>query len=217
MSVSIEQEIVANPSAPSRRDRKKERTRGEIYAAAMKLFLGRGFDAVTIEEICDDADVARATFFLHFPTKESLLTEYGARANQELAELIRSHRGNATAVLRAALKMLAERAMQHPEVVMLHVRELLSRARMLFASHQEQTENLVSLVGAIIARGQAAGEFRRKIEPTLAAVALCSTYMALIYEWTRRGGRLDIEGATAQTLDIVLNGLSEKKNKRCAS
>ena len=183
----------------------------------MKLFLGRGFDAVTIEEICDDADVARATFFLHFPSKESLLTEYGARANQELAELIRNHRGNATAVLRAALKMLAERAMHNPQVVTLHVQELLSRARVLLASHQEQTENLVSLIAAIIARGQAAGEFRRKVEPALAAVALCSTYFALIYEWTRRGGKLDIEGATAQTLDIVLNGLSEKKNKRSSS
>jgi hypothetical protein len=119
-------------------------------------------------------------------------------------------------VLRAALKMLAERAMQHPQVVMLHVRELLSRPPVLLASHQEHTENLVSLIAGIIARGQAVGEFRRKIEPALAAVALCSTYFALIYEWTRRGGRLDIEGATAQTLDIVLNGLSEKKNKRSA-
>jgi len=199
---------------PSRRDRKKERTRGEIYSAAMNLFLRRSFEAVTIEEICDAADVARGTFFLHFPTKEALLAEYGARANQDLAELIRNYQGNATATLRAALKMLAERALQQPDVVRLHVREVLSRPPVFLGSYQEQTENLVSLIAAVIGRGQAVGEFRRKLEPALAAVALCATYFALIYEWARRGGKLDIEAAIAQTLDIVLNGLSERKNKR---
>jgi AcrR family transcriptional regulator len=212
MAESIDRETSDAAAAPSRRDRKRERTRGEIYSAAMNLFLRRGFEAVTIEEICDAADVARATFFLHFPTKEALLTEYGVRANLALAELIQASHGTATSTLRAALKMLAERAMQQPEVIRLHVRELLSRPPML-ESHQQQTENLVSLLAAVIGRGQAAGEFRRKIEPALAAVALCATYFALIYEWARRGGKLDVEGAIAQTLDIVLNGLSEKKKR----
>jgi AcrR family transcriptional regulator len=214
MTESIDREASDAHPAASRRDRKRERTRGEIYSAAMSLFLRRGFETVTIEEICDSADVARATFFLHFPAKEALLTEYGMRANQALAELIRASHGSATATLKAALKMLAERAMQQPEVVRLHVRELLSRPPVFLESHQEQTENLVSLIAAVIGRGQAAGEFRRKIEPALAAVALCATYFALIYEWARRGGKLDIEGAIAQTLDVVVNGLSDKKIRR---
>jgi AcrR family transcriptional regulator len=215
MAESTDREAsAAQATEPSRRARKRERTRDEIYSSAMNLFLRRGFEAVTIEEICDAADVARATFFLHFPAKEALLTEYGVRANQALAGLIRAAHGNATSTLKAALKMLAERAMQQPDVIRLHVRELLSRPPIYLESHQEQTENLVSLLAAIIGRGQAAGEFRRKIEPALAAVALCATYFALIYEWARRGGKLDVEGAIAQTLDIVLNGLSDKKNKR---
>jgi AcrR family transcriptional regulator len=216
MVESIDRDTSVSQPIPSRRDRKKERTRGEIYSAAMNLFLRRGFEAVTIEEICAAADVARGTFFLHFPTKEALLTEYGARANQDLADLIRNYQGSATATLRAALKMLAERALQQPDVVRLHVREVLSRPPVFLESHQEQTENLVSLIAAVIGRGQAAGEFRRKLEPALAAVALCATYFALIYEWARRGGKLDIEAAIAQTLDIVLNGLSERKSKRSA-
>jgi len=216
MAESIDREASGVPASRSRRDRKRERTRDEIYSSAMNLFLRRGFEAVTIEEICDTADVARATFFLHFPAKEALLTEYGS-ASQALAKLIRDLHGSATSTLKAALKMLAERAMQQPDVIRLHVRELLSRPPMLLESHQEQTENLVSLLAAVISRGQAAGEFRRKIDPALAAVALCATYFALIYEWARRGGRLDVEGAIAQTLDIFLNGLSDKKIKRSLS
>src|SRR6202790_5375015 len=98
MPVSIESSNVqVVTTAPgSRRERKKGRPRADIYNAAMNLFLRRGFDSVTIDDICDAADVARATFVLHFPGKETLLVEYGDRANLELAAAIREYRGNAT-------------------------------------------------------------------------------------------------------------------------
>src|SRR6266850_5733877 len=85
---------VVTAARGSRRERKKERTRQEIYRAAMELFLARGFDAVTIEEICQTADVAKGTFFLHFPTKDAFLLEYGQQAVQELEALLHSHQGS---------------------------------------------------------------------------------------------------------------------------
>jgi AcrR family transcriptional regulator len=200
----------------SRRERKKGRTRTEIYDAAMNLFLRRGFDSVTIEDICDAADVARATFFLHFPAKEALLVEYGERANDQLAAAIADYRGSATATLRMALKMLAERAVRHPDVVRLVMREMLARPRML-SEHDEKAAGLVDLLAAVIRRGQKSGEFRRRTEPAVAALTACATFFALIYTWVRRDGKIDIEGAVGETLDIILNGLSEKKSKRLLS
>src|SRR5271165_2379254 len=129
----------------SRRERKKGRTRADIYNAAMNLFLRRGFDSVTIEDICDSADVARATFFLHFPAKEALLIEYGNRANDELAAALAEYRGSATAAIRMALKMMAERAARHPDVVRLVIREVLARPRVL-SEHDESAADLVNLL-----------------------------------------------------------------------
>lgn len=56
-----------------RRERKKAQTRQSIADAAMRLFLQRGFDAVTVAEIAEAADVAVSTLFKHFPTKEALV------------------------------------------------------------------------------------------------------------------------------------------------
>ncbi|MFJ9846918.1 TetR family transcriptional regulator [Kitasatospora sp. NPDC101155] len=54
------------------RERKKEQTRLRIAAVALRMFTERGFDTVTVNEIAEAAEVAKATLFAYFPTKESL-------------------------------------------------------------------------------------------------------------------------------------------------
>ena len=63
------------PEPPvGRRERRKLEVRTRIYTAAKELFSKRGFEATTVDEIARVADVAPATFFNHFQTKQALLT-----------------------------------------------------------------------------------------------------------------------------------------------
>ncbi|MGW1194600.1 TetR family transcriptional regulator [Streptomyces sp. NPDC002536] len=55
------------------RERKKEQTRQRIATVALRMFTERGFDAVTVNEIAEAAEVAKVTLFAYFPTKESLV------------------------------------------------------------------------------------------------------------------------------------------------
>lgn len=57
------------------RERKAARTREEISRAAIGLFCARGFDAVTMTEIAEAAEVGRATLFAYFPAKEALVLD----------------------------------------------------------------------------------------------------------------------------------------------
>ncbi len=60
-------------TAEGRRERKRRQTRERIEQAAMTLFLERGFDATTIEEITDSANVSKRSFFDYFPSKEEVV------------------------------------------------------------------------------------------------------------------------------------------------
>lgn len=64
------------PDAPAmgRRERRKLEVRSRIYAAARELFAKQGFEATTVDEIANVADVAPATFFNHFQSKQALVT-----------------------------------------------------------------------------------------------------------------------------------------------
>jgi AcrR family transcriptional regulator len=61
------------PEATGLRERKKQRTRRALIEAAYRLFNEQGYEQTTVAAIAAAADVAPATFYLHFPAKEDLL------------------------------------------------------------------------------------------------------------------------------------------------
>src|SRR5437867_1390676 len=70
----------------TRRERRARETRRRILMTAAKLFTERGIDGVTIEEVAEQADVARGTVFNHFTTKESLCQCFGELQVEALRE-----------------------------------------------------------------------------------------------------------------------------------
>jgi len=78
--------IIAQPDMPApedaaaaegRRSRRRRELHQSILATAAELFARDGYDATTVEKIAAAADIAPATFFNHFPSKEDVLREVG--------------------------------------------------------------------------------------------------------------------------------------------
>lgn len=56
-------------------DRRTRRTRRSLREALFALILEKGYEAVTIEDITERADLGRTTFYLHYRDKEDLFLE----------------------------------------------------------------------------------------------------------------------------------------------
>ena len=77
-------------STPSdRRSRKRRATRQSISDAATRLFVERGFDHVTVDEIAEAADVGRMTVFNHFPRKEDMFFDRDEEGREMLRDDLR--------------------------------------------------------------------------------------------------------------------------------
>lgn len=59
-------------------DRRARRTRQALHQSLMQLIVERGYDAVTVADIADAANVGRSTFYTHFTDKEDLLLSAAA-------------------------------------------------------------------------------------------------------------------------------------------
>jgi AcrR family transcriptional regulator len=83
-------EGVATTQGPGagRRERKKAATRNAIAEAAMRLFVERGYDRVTVREVAEEADVSATTLLNYFPTKESLVFDRAADIEASLVRAI---------------------------------------------------------------------------------------------------------------------------------
>ncbi|MFK2917889.1 TetR family transcriptional regulator [Dyella koreensis] len=100
---------------PGHRDRKKAETRQAISNIATRLFVERGFENVSVDEIAREADVARKTVFNYFPRKEDLVFD----REEEVRALVR--------------EALADRGKQSPvDAFQMLMRTLVKKRHPLF-------------------------------------------------------------------------------------
>ncbi|TDO46587.1 TetR family transcriptional regulator [Kribbella sp. VKM Ac-2571] len=83
-------------------------TRARISDVATRLFLERGFDAVTVAEVAREAGVSSVTVFKHFPRKEDLLLDRADDATELLRTAVRSGGADVLTSLREAVLRLAD-------------------------------------------------------------------------------------------------------------
>ncbi len=141
------------------------RTRSEIVEAAMTCFDEAGFDATTIAQITERAEVARRTFFRYFPTKEAVLFSDFTTRQDHVLELVLA-RPLEESPLESVLSALKEMSMTPPDAGRVRRIQRIVRAS---PSLLERERSLVQygfadrLIVTLGARLQAAGA--RELSP----------------------------------------------------
>jgi AcrR family transcriptional regulator len=190
----------------SRRERKKLETRKRILDAALSLMKDKPYDQVRIEDICAEADVANATFFLHFPNKSALALAYNEDVAAKVEDKLAADGLDATERLKTLLKIYLAEWGTHSHLMRQIVLELISQPASA-NTFNEVSPGLLNIVGNVVRDGQTAGEFSRKIEPETAALALVAAWNAIAISWAKSGDTKRAAEAHWQTLDVFLHGL----------
>jgi AcrR family transcriptional regulator len=198
------------------RQRKKQQTRQLIADTAWRLFADRGFERVTVAEIAREAQVAVATVFNYFPTKEDLffyrLEAFGAQLVEAVGE--RPAREPALAAFRRTLMesggLLAQAEAGDRQALerLRTVNRVTAASPALQAREQLAMARNADALAALLAAET--GAPADDLGPQVAANALIGVQRALV-DYTRRRVLADEEPAR---LAADLRGLAERSFAR---
>src|SRR5215204_2262982 len=168
---------------PGLRERKKQETRDQIAKTARRLFMERGFDAVTVADVASEAEVSRKTVFNYFPTKEDLFYYRMEAFEARLLEAIRSRAPGESIVAPFARFLTDARGMLRADEPAA-ADQLAATARMivespaLLAREQQIYAGYAAALAELIAEETDAGP--DDVVPRVAADAMIGLHKALV-------------------------------------
>lgn len=185
--------LAAMGSSPGLRERKKQATRELISRTARRLFLERGFEAVTVAEIARAADVAEKTVFNYFPTKEDLFYHRLEAFEEGLITAIRERASGETVLVafrgfllnadRGALAMKSPAGTDEATKRVRQITKLIVESPALVARERQVMEQLEEALTNLVAEETGSGA--ASPETRAVANALVGVHRALI-DYVRR-------------------------------
>ena len=201
------------------RERKRRQTRQAIAEAAMRLFIERGFDAVTVAEVADAASVAKVTLFKYFPTKESLVLD--AAADDDPAQIVADREPGQSPLeaLRAHYRAFAaDPGVDSPEELVALLRVITSSPTLTAGMQRRYDQQREELARTLAAEPDAPDD---DLIPHLVAGLISATILTLKSTYFRRlaagvppaeaAGRLgaDVERA----FDLLEHGIGDRTKR----
>lgn len=175
------------PLNPAPRKRRKEARPSELLAAALDLFVEKGFAATRLEDVAARAGVSKGTLYLYYENKEALfkavIQEGIIPVIVENEAIAAQHCGSSFDLMEKLLanwwnkigqtafagipKLMVAEARNFPELGRYYVENVINRGR--------------ALVGSALQRGMASGEFRTMGVETTIDVVIAPILMLLIW------------------------------------
>jgi AcrR family transcriptional regulator len=196
----------------NRRDKKRAETLERIFGVAMRLFSEKGFQATTVDEITERADVAKGTFFNYFPTKEHVLEHFSrlqlARIEQAREQVLRGEN------LRAVLLQMVKSLYEEPSKSRTFTRGFLGLAMANPEIGKVMSETLQKARGtlaAILEQGRRHGELKSDLSNETLAAVIQRTMFGTLSMWAITGEG-DLMAIIDQNLETLWAGFGESNS-----
>jgi len=187
-------------------DRRVARTRAMLQRAHISLILEKGYEAITVEDICQAANVGRSTFYAHYSNKEDLKRS----GLEQLRRLLSEHQ---TDVLRAS-ENGKPRSLAFSLPMFEHARDHIDLYRALVGNRGGAValgairQILSERVAAELA-GAGAGKAEDAVPRQFIVEYVVGAYMAVMTWWLDGGARLSPQRMDAMFRRLAPEGVAD--------
>lgn len=206
---------MASGNRRSNQERREQSTE-QVLAAALQLFVSRGYAATSIDDIASAASLTKGAVYFYFKGKSALLLELLAQSKvlyEGIFERMQDSGSGAAEQLEMFVEWAARVGARNNELLLLPilmslefygqdkaVEEKLDR---LYDEYHVEMERVVRL-------GQERGEFDESLAPLEEAAVLVAFTDGMLLEWFRRGSRLDGNRLVHSAKALIAGGLRER-------
>ena len=187
--------------------------RRQILDAAVRVFARRGFHACRVSDIADEAGVAYGLVYHYFTSKDEVLDTVFLERWNVLLDVIREADAadlSARDKLARIATFIVDSYAHDPDVMKVIIVEVTRAANSFGRTHLDKIREAYGLIGDIVAKAQARGEFRSDVTPEFAALAFYGAIEQVLTGWIFAllpAGETEIAQAKAYVVQTVCEGL----------
>ncbi|MBF6056601.1 TetR family transcriptional regulator [Streptomyces eurocidicus] len=199
-------EMIETKPVAGRRERNKQRVRQRLYTAAVTLFAKQGYDQTSIDEITEEADVARATFFNYFQRKEDIIIAWGDLRREKLQAglgFLAAPRGDVVARLDQCVSALVDINEEERDITRAMLLAWVKAGRPMLEDPYSS-----GIFAEIVEEGLRQGQISPGVDATRVGQLLRDAYLGALYRWTQgKSAEADLHVELRELFHIVLRGI----------
>jgi TetR/AcrR family transcriptional regulator, cholesterol catabolism regulator len=200
-------------SKTSMRDVRSQLTRQKIYDTAVSLFLKKGYDEVTVDDICEKVGLTKGAFYAHFRSKDQIVIERMLAVDEHYRSDILPRV--------AGLKSGMDKILAFVRLLLKHMNELgkvtvktayytqIGYDQKLSAIMTEK-RTLYKIIQELVTEGQEKGELRNDLSSTEITQAIMHNIRGIVYDWCLSTSKFDIEQAGEDLIKILATGIRSR-------
>lgn len=193
--------VDAPQAPPTLRARRRQWMQDDLARVAVSLFLDRGFDSVSVDEIATAAGISERTFFRYFATKEAVLRRYRQSLASRLLRFFAARPND-----EPALQALRNAYVESAEIAPAERPRIHALERLLATTSDVWAKD----VGETISDPAVAKELARRmgldaddLRPNVLAAATSAAAAAAWAHWSRSSGKIDPSLLVASAIDLL--------------
>lgn len=186
-------------------------TKGKIVSAAWKLFYEQGFDETTVEDIVEESETSKGSFYHYFEGKDDLLGTLSYLFDekyQEISETLNMEENTFEILmyLNRELFEMVENSISVELVARLYSTQVITHGERHLLDHDRY---YYKLLRQVINTGKQRGELSEEmtVNDAVKLYALCER--ALIYDWCICNGEYSLHEYSQRVLPMMLNKLKK--------
>ena len=192
------------------RDKQREETRRKLYLAALEVFRRDGFSGCRIDDIAQKAEVSRAAFYFHFPTKDDVLLELVREAQAPIAAALTELPAETS--LERALEVIVEAMSKFWEKEpKLLVDALTTSLRHHAMVMDREAEPVRLLAAGYFQRAAEKGELSKVIAPEVLSDFFLVNCFTTMLAWSANPSGMTLDAMLKGVIQLFLHGAKAQK------